>query len=304
MKKINIRKLLVPIDFSSNSMNALQIAAAIAKRHEASIHLLYVDDYDYDLFTTDRNLRPPRLPEYMKMLTTLSKTIINQDEVKCSYSAETGSVTHCILKTAIDLSIDLIVIGKNGTNGQSAEFAGSHTCQIVEKSRLPVIVVPEGVTKYSFENILFPVRPLLSVPDKYDAIRSLILKSKPAITILNLRNPDYLNELHIIHRLSQIMKLRLERDNVSYEMVYYFKDSRFAEKIISMVSESKKQFDLVVITSEFEKQHRDFHIAYYNQKIIQQAVIPVLVIHPENAKMDKDEILAKLEKEINVDQLS
>ncbi len=301
MKKINVRKLLVPIDFSSNSMNALQTAAAIAKRHQAAIHLLYVDDNDFDLFTTDNNLKPPRLPEYMKMLTGLSKSIINQDEVKCSYSAETGSVTHCILKTAIDMSTDLIIIGKNGTNGHSTEYAGSHACQVVEKSRIPVIVVPEGVTKYSFENILFPVRPLLSVPDKYDAIRSFILKSKPSITILNLRNPDYLNELHIIHRLSHIMKLRLEKDNIPYEMTYYFKDMHFAEKIISMVNERGKEFDLIVITSEFERQHRDFHLGYYNQKIMHQSNIPVLIIHPENAKLDKDVLLAKLEKELALD---
>ncbi len=302
MKKINIRKLLVPIDFSSNSMNALQTAAAIAKRHEAAIHLLYVDDNDYDLFTTDSNLKPPRLPEYMKMLTGLSKSIINQDEVKCSYSAETGSVTHCILKTAIEMSTDLIIIGKNGTNGHSPEYAGSHACQVVEKSRIPVIVVPEGVTKYSFENILFPVRPLLSVPDKYDAIRSFILKSKPSITMLNLRNPDYLNELHIIHRLSHIMKLRLEKDDIPYEMRYYFKDSHFAEKIISMVSESENEFDLIVVTCEFDRQHRDFHIGHYNQKIIHQSGIPVLIIHPENAKLDKDILLAKLEKDLALEE--
>ncbi len=71
-----------------------------------------------------------------------------------------------------------------------------------------------------------------------------------------------------------------------------------------MVSESEKQFDLIVITSEFEKQHRDFHLAYYNQKIIHQSIIPVLVIHPEAAKLDKAAILIKLEKEINVDLLS
>jgi len=97
------------------------------------------------------------------------------------------------------------------------------------------------------------------------------------------------------------MKMRLEKDSIQYEMTYYFKDSHFAEKIISMINESEKQFDLVVITSEFEKHHRDFHIGYYNQKIIHQAAIPVLVIHPDNAKLDKDEILARLEKEVNVD---
>lgn len=298
MKKLNIRKLLVPVDFSSNSMNALQTAAAIAKRHDAAIHLLYVDDYDYDLFEADMNLKPPRLPEYMKILTGLSKSIINEDEIKCSYSSDSGSVTHCILKTAINMSIDLIIMGKNGTNGHSMEYAGSHTCQVTEKSRIPVIVVPEGVTKYSFENILFPVRPLLSVPDKYDAIRPFILKSKPTITILNLRNPDYMNELHIIHRLSHIMKLRLENDGIHYKMTYYFKDSHFAEKVLSMVSENENEFDLMVITAEFDQQNKDFHLGYYNQKIIHQSSIPVLIIHPDEAKLGKDEILAKLEKEM------
>lgn len=301
MKKINIRKLLVPIDFSSNSMNALQMAAAIAKRHDAAIHLLYVDDYDYDLFEADKNLKPPKLHEYMKILTGLNKSIINQDEIKCSYSTESGAVTHCILKTSIDMSIDLIIMGKNGTNGHSAEYAGSHSCQVTEKSRIPVIVVPEGVTKYSFENILFPVRPLLSVPDKYDAIRPFILKSKPSITILNLRNPDYINELHIIHRLSNIMKLRLEKDGINYKMTYYFRDNNFAEKVLSMVWENEIEFDLLVITAEFDRQNKDFHMGYYNQKIIHQSIIPVLIIHPENAKLDKDEVLAKLEREMVFD---
>lgn len=301
MKKINIRKLLVPVDFSSNSMNALQTAAAIAKRHDASIHLLYVDDFDYDLFESDKNLKPPRLHEYIKILTGLNKSIINEDDVKCNYSTESGSVTHCILKTAIELSIDLIIMGKNGTNGHSTEYAGTHTCQVTEKSRIPVIVVPEGVTKYSFENILFPIRPLLSVPDKYDAIRPFILKSKPSITLLNLRNPDYINELHIIHRLSHIMKLRLEKDGIDYKMTYYFRDNNFAEKVLSMVWENEIEFDLMVITAEFDQQNKDFHMGYYNQKIIHQSIIPVLVIHPENAKLDKDEVLARLEKDIAFD---
>lgn len=301
MKKIDIRKILVPVDFSSNSLNALQTAAAIAKRHDAALHLLYVDDYDYDLLEGDKNLKPPKLHEYMKILTGLNKSIINQDEIRCSYSAESGSVTHCILKTAIDMSIDLIIMGKNGSNGPSKEYAGSHACQVTEKSRIPVIIVPEGVTKYSFENILFPVRPLLSVPEKYDAIRPFLLKSKPSITILNLRNPEYVNELHIIHRLSHIMKLRLENDNIPYEMTYYFKDIHFAEKIISMIAVNEKAFDLLVITAEFNRQNRDFQLGYYSQKIIHQASIPVLIIRPEDAKLDKDLLLAKLEKEIVLD---
>ena len=300
MKTINIRKILIPIDFSNNCMNALQTAVAIAKRHQAMVHLLFVSDHDYDLYTNDNYIKPPRLQDYLKTLAQLAKTVIVNDGVKCTYATEHGGVTHNILKTSISMHADLIVMGKNGTNGLSNTYSGTHAIQIAEKSKVPVIIIPENVTKYNFENILFPIRPLLSMTDKYDSLRPFILKSNPAITLLNLRNPNYENELHIIHRLSLLMKMKLEADHVPYEMQYYFEDNKFAEHVIKVINESEKKFDLAVITAEISKTNRDFHISYYTQKIIHHATIPVLVIRPEYAKLDKEEILQKLENEVQL----
>ncbi len=296
MKIIHIRKILVPVDFSNNCMNALQTAVAIAKRHQAIVHLLYVNDYDYDLFQNDANIIAPRLKDYLKTLAQLAKTVIVNDGVKCTYATEHGGVTHNILKTSINLNIDLIVMGKNGTNGLSKTYAGTHAIQIAEKSRVPVIIIPENVTKHNFENILFPIRPLLSMTDKYDSLRPFILKSKPSITLLNLRNPNYENELHIIHRLSLLMKMKLESDDVPYDLQYYFENNDFAEHVIKVIEESEKKFDLTIVTAEISKSNKDFHISYYTQKIIHHATIPVLIIRPENAKLDKEEVLEKLEK--------
>lgn len=298
MKALQIRKILVPIDFTHSSINALELAAVIAHRHQAEIHLLYVDDCDFNLFKDDPNLIPPRITDYMKMLAKLAKTVINSHDIACSYSSETGSVTYSILKTARDRYVDLIVMGKNGTNGPSEIYAGTHTCQIAEKSRIALIIVPENTTKYSFENILFPVRPLLSVPAKYDAIRHFILKSNPVITILNLRNPDYENELHIIHRLSLIMQEKLEKDGIRFHMEHYFKDDCFAEHVLSKIEKAEKRFDLAVITAESDKSNKDFHLGFYAQKMIHECSIPTLILRPESAKQDKDHILQKLGKPI------
>ena len=237
MKTLNIRKILVPIDFTNSSMNALQTAVSIAKQHQAIIHLLYVNDYDFDLYKNDENLQAPSINDYLKTLAQLAKTVIVNDDIKCSYTTENGGITHSILKTAIDYYADLIVIGKNGTNGLSTTYSGTHAIQVAEKSRIPVIIVPGNVTKYTYENILFPIRPLLSMTEKYDSLRPFILKNTPSISLLNLRNPDYGNELHIIHRLSLLMKMKLEADNVPFEMSYYFEDNRFAEHVISVIKQ-------------------------------------------------------------------
>lgn len=300
MKTMNIRKILVPVDFSNSSINALHVAAAIAKRHQAEIHLLYVDDCDFGLFKEDKNLHPPRVTDYMKMLARLAKTVINDNGVLCNYSSEMGSVTYSILKTAINRYVDLIIMGKNGNNGPSEEYAGTHVLQVVEKSRIPVIVIPESTTKYSFENILFPVRPLLSVPAKYDAIRPFLLKSNPRLTILNLRNPDYENELHIIHRLGILMKEKLEADKVTYLIEHYFQDAAFAGYVLKMMNDDEKKFDLAVITAEIEQSNKDFHIGNYARKLIHQCNIPVLVMRPENAKQDKDKVLYLLDREMEL----
>ncbi len=300
MNTINIRKILVPIDFSNNSMNALQTAAAIAKRHTARIHLLHINDADYDLFGNDNNIQPPHVTDYTKTLAQLAKSVINTDDVRCSYSAEVGGVTNRILHASIQLDIDLIVMGKSGTNGNLIEFAGSHACQVAEKSRIPVMIVPEGITKYSFENILFPVRPLLSVTDKYDAMRPFLLMNNPSITLLNLRNPDYENELHIIHRLGILMKSKLEEDKVPYKMEYYFKDDKFAEHVLNVMRDSERSFDLAVISIELDKMNKDFHMGYYGHKIIHNCQVPLLVIHPDAAKMEKDELLNKLEADVQL----
>ncbi len=296
MKTINIKKIVVPVDFSTTSINAIHIAAAIAARHEAEIHLFYADDCDYTLFADDENLKPQSETEYKKSLAKLAKNVTTANGIQCSYSSETGAITYTILKKAKELSADLIVMGKNGNNGSSTEYAGTYAIQIAEKSRIPVIIVPVSATKYSFENILFPVRPLLSVPDKYEAIRPFILKSHPSISLINLRNPDYENELHIIHKLSLLMKEKLEKDNIKYSISHYFKNAKFAEHVLELIDKAEEKFDLAVITAEIDKSNKDFHIGYYVRKIIHQSPIPVLVLRPGSAKLNKDEVLIKLEK--------
>lgn len=296
MKKLNIKKILVPVDFSNSSMNALQTAVSIAKRHEAMIHLLYVDDSDYDLFKGDHNLKPPKLTQYIKILSQLAKSVINNDNLNCSYASEIGSVTHCILKGSLEIASDLIIMGKNGTNGSSDEYAGTHACQVSEKSRIPVIIVPGSFSKRTIKNILFPVRPVFSVIEKYESIRPFILKTNPSITLLNLRNPEYQNELDIIHRLSLVMKTELEKDKVPLTMTYYFKDNQFAEHVLSVIADTENNYDLAVISTEQDKSNKDFHLGNYAQKIIHKSTIPLLIIHPEQAKLDKDKLLIKLDK--------
>ena len=47
MKRVMIRNILVPVDFSEMSIEAINIAHRLARRFTASIHLAHVRQFDY-----------------------------------------------------------------------------------------------------------------------------------------------------------------------------------------------------------------------------------------------------------------
>ncbi len=293
MKKIDIRKILVPIDFSRNSIKALRLAVSIAKDHAAAIQLLHVTDNDYELFPEEIKIAPTHFTETTQRLGTFARSVIDEHALKCFYTCEYGAITHCVLKTAVNMHADMIILGKNGSNSRVPAYAGTHCCQIAEKSPVPVMIVPEEIEKYSCEKVLFPVRALLSVPDKYDAIRNLLV-TNPAFTLLNLRDPENESELHVIHHLDQLMKARLENDSLLYTMEYYFRDNKFAEKVISKIR--NQAYDLAIITSEADEVKSDFQLSPYARQIIHNTTIPLLLLHANSPRMSADEILNKLHK--------
>jgi len=297
MQNLHIKKILAPIDFSDNSMNALETATAIAKRHNASIKLLFVNDNDNKFYPY---LHSDNMHDAVKTLGTLSKCVKDDGNIDCSFSFFSGSVTSCILQDIADESIDIVVMGKNGTAGRRELYAGSCTYDVAKKALCPVLVVPAGKTWMQFKNILFPVRPSITMLEKYTTVKEIISKNGATLHIMNLRNPDYITELHIISKLVDLLKIKFGEDNISTTISYYFRDDKFAEKILAIEQDTKKAHDLLIISAEHNIAVNSFYLTPYAQQIIHQANIPVLVIKPESIPQSKEIELKELEKQISV----
>ncbi|MEP6844474.1 MAG: universal stress protein [Panacibacter sp.] len=295
MKNLSIQNLLVPVDFSDNSMNALYTAVEIAKLHGASIKLLFVNDNDDNLYP-DQNLITTQ--DMVKALGNLTKSVKEGDHVECDFAYESGSVTNCIIRESVNMKADMIIIGKNGNSGNRNMFAGSYAYNIMKKSICPVLMVPSGKIWSQFHNILFPVRPILSMLEKYTMIKEMMHKNNATLHLLNLRNPDYLNELHIISKLMELLKEKLEQDKINASISYYFKDDRFADKILDVTKDLKMNIDLLVIMSEPNAATKLFVLAPYEQQIIHQSNVPVLIMKAETVLPSKEAVLKALEKQM------
>ena len=296
MKSLHIKRILVPIDFSDNSMNALHTATSVARRHGASIKLLFAHNR-YEMLYPQINLNNGHA--IIKSLTALAKLVKKDDNVFCNFSYIMGDVSSSIIHESNEEKADLIIIGKNGNSGKRKMFAGSNAYAVIRKCTCPVLMVPSGKIWTQFNHVLFPVRPSLSMLEKYSMIKEILNKNNSTVHILNLRNPDYINELHIISNLVHLLKIKFKEDNIKTSLSYYFKDEKFAAKILAVAHDTKFKIDLLVITSEDNSTENAFYLSSYAQQIVHGANVPLMIIKPETFAHSKDVVLKELEKQMH-----
>jgi len=142
-----IKRILVPIDFSDCSKKALAYALPLARTHGAKLTLLYVVPPNYgtgefplaDLALMEASLREGG----QKELDQLIKTEV-QGEVRADTRITVGSPAREIVSVAQNLPADLIVISTHGHTGLKHVFLGSVAEHVVQRAPCPVFVVRES----------------------------------------------------------------------------------------------------------------------------------------------------------------
>lgn len=136
-----IVEILVPMDFSACSKNALRYAMRIAAPSNARLHLLYVDD-DPGLIqpTTAKEVRD-EFEDRMAMRFLDVMTAEERDRFRTVMAVRCGTAYHEIEKYAQELGIDLIVLGSVGRSAIADAFLGSVAHHVMRKACCPVVAV-------------------------------------------------------------------------------------------------------------------------------------------------------------------
>ena len=153
---INLKKILVPIDFSEFSKNALKYAVPFAKQFNAEIVLLYVVEptiYPADFSFGQIGL--PGIEEEMRKRGTeeLRKLATSeiQDIVKSRTRVETGKAFTEINRVAKEESADLIIIATHGHTGIEHAIFGSTAEKVVRKAPCPVLSIRTPEHEFVYE---------------------------------------------------------------------------------------------------------------------------------------------------------
>lgn len=150
-----MKKILCPTDFSAVAENGIAYAAKLAKKIGSSLHLLHV------------HLLSDVTPEEALVGAGLSQELAKQKlEKECEEVSRVFKVS-CYPeepRSGISLSkqisdvasgFDMIVMGTNGEDGAWQDFIGSNTFNVIRKTSVPLLMIPEECGCSDIQHIVF-----------------------------------------------------------------------------------------------------------------------------------------------------
>jgi nucleotide-binding universal stress UspA family protein len=154
------KKILVPHDFSLCAQRALDLAIDLARAHGSQITLLHVSPLPPNvppgtMITPPGASAPVRVDEFTanasreKLEAIAAKARGREVEVRTLAFAAIDDVAAEVLTVAVDLGVDVLVLGTHGRTGLAHVLLGSVAEKIVRRASVPVVTVrsptPEAV---------------------------------------------------------------------------------------------------------------------------------------------------------------
>ncbi len=142
MIKKDIKKILVPLDGSKNSLEGLDEAIFLAKHCNSTITTLCVIP-SYPPLPLMGNQIPyeKHILEHVKKFMLEAKRKCASSGIKFNEKIIKGIATVDISEFASDNRFDLIVMGSRGMSPIKELFLGSVSNAVIHKSKVPVLVV-------------------------------------------------------------------------------------------------------------------------------------------------------------------
>jgi len=247
-----MKSILIPTDFSENSMNAVKYALEFFKYQKAQFYFMHAyqnEFYDHeelvsrdvfdDVLDTVKNESQQSLE---KLLNTVKEIAPNPRFTYHMISSYSTLVEEA--NSIVDAkNIDLIVMGTKGKSNDRHIVFGSQTFQVLKYVQCPVLAIPTNYTNTQPKHILFPTNYLMPYKRRELKLLSEVAKS-------------YRSEIDVLY-VSKSNKLSMrQEDNKDFikdtlrdnQVSFYIKDSKNLDEAIKNYIKDKK-IDMITMVN-------------------------------------------------------
>lgn len=159
---LQLKRLLIPTDFSDSAQNAYQFALNMVKAAGAQIQLVhyYRSELDpvYPYFGTSSFTFLQKLKKQLEVAsknTGWPQGLADETQLEVSTALVEDFVETALPQLATELDTDLIIMGTTGAGGLLNKWIGTVSSTIVQKATCPTLLIPKDVQYQGFNNILF-----------------------------------------------------------------------------------------------------------------------------------------------------
>lgn len=288
-----INHIIVPIDFSSNSLNAAYYAAHVANQKDADLTFVHVyfnpvtNPVSYDHFYSFPANVAETLNEIVQHANEMVKQFIANFELylsihkltKIRYKSELvgGIAEEAILNIIDNAQYQLMIIGARGKENPDNWF-GTFMTEVISNAKIPVLVIPADV---SYKKTMFKRLMYATNFDKSDglAIRKLIAIAKPLDTQISIvhiddtRNNPFINYdlAHFKDRyVGEVGDVKMDFDLIV--------NKNLSDGIEDYIQNNK--IDILAVTSHKRSIFTSLFVPSLTRHLLFRLNIPMLIFHP------------------------
>ena len=269
-------RIVVPIDFSEESLKGLDLAILISSKLECKIEMVYVQkkSLDYNPGSKEEEHKFAE-KEFEKILEKYNPRL--SSNVVLQYMIKTGRIYREVVNQAESFKDSFIVASTHGASGFEKFFIGSNAFKIITATNKPVFTIRESEAPETISKIVLPLDisadtrqkvPFTAELAKWFGAKILV------ITVTSLQTEDINKKLSAYS--NQVCEY-LEKAEINYET-----ESLVGTNVTDMIIDYASQVnaDLISIMTE-QVADGNFIMGTAAQQMLNKSTLPVLSINPK-----------------------
>jgi nucleotide-binding universal stress UspA family protein len=286
-----MNNILVPYDFQSQSVMALEWALLLARKLNCGITILYVNEAARHMFISfDQDQHEEFIEKISDQLDTIAVRASLQSGLNIDSRFQLGRVYTAILGLAAELHSDFIVMGTRSTNpsdNHQKPMVGRNTSRVIRMSKCPVITIGGNQLPLNGNSVLLPLdltkitRQKISWAIKMAGIYGAGIKAVSALWSQN--NPEIVARLFL--QMEQV-KETIEAAGIkcTTKIIETPAGEKTSVPVLLDYAKQEGDIELIIIMTQQEWALVDYFVGSHAQEFIRNAEIPVMSVVPEETE--------------------
>lgn len=272
------KKILVPVDFSPCSYNALEYAMRFAQKNHSKIVLLHAYHVPIPVAEMEVYIDVERVSNFEKetkaKMEELVQTYPQLPALMEEQYTRTAFAIEAINKQIEESQCDLVIMGTHGATNTFDELVGSNTLHTIKQCAVPVLAIPANYQGSEIQNILFAFdyQPL----ESRDDLQPLIEFSQAQGAEVHIVHiTDRLDRLHD-SEISQAKMLEQHLKGVPHH--YYMMEAEHIEDGL-MEYIDKHNIEVIAVMPRKHNVWEKLFKSSISKQLIHHSTIPILAFH-------------------------